>query len=468
MEKKITYIPAKKGKGSARSDKSCNDILRVAAYCRVSTDHEEQQSSFENQVDYYTKLIARKTEYELAGIYADEGITATNTRKRDGFNRMMADCDAGKIDLIITKSISRFARNTQDCLKYTRHLKELGVNVIFEKENISTMDSSGELLFTILSSLAQEESRNISENCKWAIRHNFKKGKPTINIKRFTGYDRDENGKLVINKEQAAIVRRIYTLFEEGFGYMSIGKILSEEGIKGLFAEGWHSGTIRHMLENEKYCGDLLMQKYYVEDYLTKKLKKNKGERDMYFVADDHEAIIPKDEWNAVQMEIKRRYEYMEEANVHCYGPDGSPFTVRVLCGQCGEIYRRNKRCNKEYIYWICANKRFKKGCKAENINEDTLYKVFQMAWNSIWYRRDEYMINWNRQIKEGNPLERLRAKQMIELMSEGKLEDRVPELVRMTLERIIVYDKTHFEVRFLDGTIKNIRVSKEQYCFKN
>lgn len=205
MARQVVHIPAQRN--IANRAVARNTKLRVAAYCRVSTEQDEQLNSFENQVTYYTEFITRNPNYELAGIYADEGISGTSTKRREQFNRMIADCEAGKIDLIITKSISRFARNTQDCLNYSRKLKDLGIGITFEKENISTMDSTGELLFTILSSLAQDESRSISENCQWGIRSLFKQGVVHINTNRFYGYDKDEDGRLVINPEQAKVVR---------------------------------------------------------------------------------------------------------------------------------------------------------------------------------------------------------------------------------------------------------------------
>lgn len=208
MARNITVIPALVRRTDSHGIKSVKK-LRVAAYCRVSTDREDQMHSFEAQVDYYTRYIHEWENYEMAGIYADEGISGTNVRKREQFKKMIEDCKAGKVDLVITKSISRFARNTQDCLQYSRLLKNLGIGIIFEKENITTLASTGELLFTILSSLAQDESRNISENCKWGIRSKFKKGELHINTCKFLGYDKDEDGKLVINAEQAKTVSRI-------------------------------------------------------------------------------------------------------------------------------------------------------------------------------------------------------------------------------------------------------------------
>ena len=216
MARSITVIPAKQTLTQASTENRLSEKIRVAAYCRVSTDQEEQQSSYENQVSYYRAYIQNNPQYEYVDIYADEGITGTSTKKRDAFNRMIEDCRAHKIDLIITKSISRFARNTLDCLNYVRELKGLGIGIIFEKENINTLDAKGEVLPTILSSLAQDESRSISENSAWGIRRRFEQGQYTIATKRFLGYDRDKNGNLVVNPRQAKIVQRLYREFLDG------------------------------------------------------------------------------------------------------------------------------------------------------------------------------------------------------------------------------------------------------------
>lgn len=226
--------------------------MRVAAYCRVSTDQEEQLLSYENQVRFYTESINSNPEYECARIYADEGISGTNTKKRDEFNRMIMDCRAGKIDRIITKSISRFVRNTLDCLNYVRELKRLGIGVTFEKEAIDTLDAKGEVLLTILSSLAQDESRNISENSTWGIRKRFEIGQHKMSTKRFLGYDADENGKLVVNKQQAKIVKRIFMDFLWGKTTDYIKQIFEREGV--INWDGgtrWQSTTIASMPENE-------------------------------------------------------------------------------------------------------------------------------------------------------------------------------------------------------------------------
>ena len=432
----------------------------------MSTDREEQESSFKNQKAYYEKYISEKPDYELAGIYADEGISATNTKKREQFKQMISDCEAGKIDLVITKSISRFARNTQDCLQYSRQLKDLQIPIIFEKEGINTMEASGELLFTILSSLAQEESRNISENCKWAIRHNFQNGKPSINTTLFMGYDMGEDGKLVINEKQAKIVRRVFHLFEEGYTPSYIGRILREDGVKGVKSKSWASSVIQAMLKNEKYAGDILMQKTYTPDFLTKKKYINHGEVDQYFMENCHEAIIPKDEWLAVQLEIERRDAYREEINGAVYhnSKGTNPYSQHVLCGHCGSVYRRKTWSRNGRYFWMCGTKQDTRlaECQAENVLETSIDKAFQIAWNSIVAQAEELTPKWDRMIEEGNPLERLRAKQMKLLVTEGPVHERIYELVIMVLERMIIYDKRTFEVRFLDGSTKKVVLPEE------
>ena len=464
MARNITVIPAKTRNHNVNSQVAANAKIRVAAYCRVSTDREEQESSFKNQQDYYTKYIADHADYTMAGIYADEGITATNTKKRENFKRMIEDCEKGNIDLVITKSISRFARNTQDCLFYSRKLKELRIPIIFEKEGINTMDASGELLFTILSSLAQEESRNISENCKWAIRHNFAKGKPSLDAKHFLGYDKNEDGKLVVNKEQAALVKRIFLLFEEGLSETEIGHVLRGEGIKGMRGDTWPNTAIRNMLRNEKYCGDLLMQKTYTVDFLSKKKAKNNGEVEQYFVEDNHEAIIPKDEWKAVQLELDRRECYMQEFGLGIYSNCFSPYSGHIICPKCGRPFRKCGGKNNSLDYWMCASKKDNGAgaCSAENIKAKSLDEAFRIAWNSLVKDRNKLKKEWERRINEGDPLERLRAKQFIAQTEEGAIKAVYQELIRLVLERINVIDKTTFEVRFLDGSVKMVCLPTE------
>lgn len=252
---------------------------RVAAYARVSTDHEEQLTSYEAQVDYYTGYIKSRDDWEFVHVYTDEGISATGIAKREGFRKMVEDALAGSIDLIVTKSVSRFARNTVDSLSTIRKLKEKGCECYFEKENIWTFDSKGELLITIMSSLAQEESRSISENVTWGQRKRFSDGKVCVPYSHFLGYDKGEDGSMVLNEEEAKIVRRIYGLFLQGHSPYAIAKRLTEEGVRTPAGkEKWHSCTVKSILVNEKYKGDALLQKSYTVDFLTKKTKINEGE----------------------------------------------------------------------------------------------------------------------------------------------------------------------------------------------
>ncbi|MFK4475701.1 DNA invertase Pin-like site-specific DNA recombinase, partial [Paenibacillus sp. RC73] len=263
---------------------------KVAAYCRVSTDSEEQKESYTNQVNHYTQYIQNNLEWEMADIYADEGITGTSTKNRTQFHRMIQDARNGKLDLILVKSISRFARNTLDLLKYVRELKSLGVAVFFERENINTLDTTGEVLLTILSSLAQDESRNISENSRWGILRGFQNGKVFCNTNRFLGYDKDEHGELVINEPEAEIVRRIYEEYLDGKSYQAIARGLMRDHIKTVTGgDTWWDSSITLILTNEKYYGALLQQKTVTVDFLTHKRVRNKGQEQQYLIEDNHE-----------------------------------------------------------------------------------------------------------------------------------------------------------------------------------
>ena len=261
MARKIEVIPARP-EFTNRAERKQRKT-RLAVYCRVSTSQEDQLESFENQQIHYRDYVASHPTYELVKIYADEGITGTNTRRREEFKAMIADCEAGLIDMVITKSISRFARNTADCLQYTRLLRDKGIGVLFEKEDIFTLDGKGELLITIMSSLAQDESRNISENITWGIRARFQQGKMHLNTNRFLGYDKDKDGALVINEAQAEIVRRIFDQFLDGLSPDIIASRLNHDGIPGVCGiPQWKNSTIKNILRNEKYKGDALLQKY--------------------------------------------------------------------------------------------------------------------------------------------------------------------------------------------------------------
>lgn len=329
--------------------------LRVAAYARVSTDHEEQATSYEAQIDYYTRYIQSRPDMEFCGMYADEGISAVTTARREGFKQMIADALDGKFDRILTKSVSRFARNTVDSLTTIRKLKDKGIGVTFEKENIDTLDSKGELLITLMSSLAQEESRSISENTTWGQRKRFSDGKVNMPFSRFLGYDRGENGEPVVNEGEAETVRRIYKLFLDGMSTSAMARLFTNEGIPTPGGKvKWQSTTIESILTNEKYRGDALLQKSFCVDFLTKKMKKNEGEVQSFYVKDSHPAIVSGEVFELAQSELRRR---RESGRRIC---SGSVFAGKIICGECGglfgsKVWGSNTKYRK--IIWRCNNK---------------------------------------------------------------------------------------------------------------
>lgn len=436
----------------------------MAAYCRVSTDQLEQLSSYEAQLEYYTKYISNHPDYDFGGVYADEGISGTNTKKREQFNKMIRDCKAGKIDMIITKSISRFARNTLDTLNYVRELKELGVGVIFEKENINTLDSKGEVLLTILSSLAQDESRNISENSTWGIRRRFEQGKVIVNHKKFLGYDKDENGNLIINEKQAKIVRRIYKDYLDGKGPNRIAKELEEEGVLNWNGKvKWYESTIRNMLSNEKYKGDALLQKTYTVDFLTKKRVENNGEVPQYYVEESHPAIIEKETWEAVQLEMERRRAFAEEYGISKvdYATVNNPFAGKIICGCCSSPFGRKVwNSNDERlrrVIWRCNNKykvKGEKGCENKHIEDKLLYQVFINSFNAMIENKDYFKEKWKNGLKSDNLLVRYKAKQFIEILEDAKpLEEFDMDLFFRIIEKITVFKEEKIIVTLLDST---------------
>ena len=415
---------------AAEGGGSRQNRIRVAAYCRVSTDEERQLDSFENQVEHYTAVINENKRWELAKVYSDEGISGCSTRSRKGFLSMIEDCEQGRIDLIITKSISRFARNTQDSLNYTRKLRDMGIGIIFEKEGINTLESSGELLLTLFSCFAQEESRSISENTTWGIRSRFKQGIPHLNAEVLLGYDKDSSGKLVINEEQAATVRRIFRMFLEGFSLRAIASELNRCEVPGVHGEArWCAVTISRMLQNEKYKGALLMQKTYTVNYLTKHQAVNRGQREQYYIEDDHEPIIDPDEWEAVQQEIERRRLFREEHGLRgMYGSGGSAFYSKLFCRSCGARMQRIYRAGVRKPYWECG------GC-GRHLTDAALKEAFCQTFNRIIKNRELRMSRWNEMIVSGSALERLRARQMIEISMEGCIAFEIHELTQAVLQ---------------------------------
>lgn len=364
---------------------------RVAAYARVSTDSDEQQTSYDAQVDYYTRYIQSKAEWEFVKVYTDEGISGLNTKKRDGFNEMIEDALNGKIDLIVTKSVSRFARNTVDSLITVRKLKERGVEIYFEKENIYTLDSKGELLITIMSSLAQEESRSISENVTWGRRKSFADGKVSLPYKQFLGYEKGEDGLPKVVDEQAVLVRRIFDLFMCGKTPCGIAALLTKEGVSTPAGKSvWQPTTVLSMLQNEKYKGSALLQKNFTVDFLTKKMKVNDGEVPQYYIENSHEAIINPAEFDWVQAELERRKKLGRAYS------GKSIFSTKLICADCGEFYGSKVwQSNTKYrrTIWQC-NRKFKNNdkCTTPNITEDEIKTRFIRAYNILVYDRDSVL----------------------------------------------------------------------------
>lgn len=382
---------------------------RVAAYARVSTDNEEQLSSYGAQVDYYTRYIQANSEWDFVEVYADEGISATSTKKRDGFNRMIQDALDGKVDMIITKSVSRFARNTVDTLTTVRNLKEKGVEVFFEKENISTLDSKGELFLTILSSLAQEESRNISTNVTWGQRKRFADGKVSLPYKHFLGYEKGEGGLPQIVENQAVVVRLIYKMFLEGNTPSGIARHLTKSGLPTPAGKQvWQTSTVESILTNEKYKGDAVLQKTFTVDFLNKKMKINEGEVPKYYVENSHPAIIAPETYGLVQEEFRRRRAAGRYTSaINC-------FANRMVCGDCGGFFGRKVwHSNSKYAntVWQCNRKfREKTYCQTPHLKEDVLKKAFVEAFNTMIENAEEIISTYQEmimKITDTKPLEK-------------------------------------------------------------
>ncbi len=385
MNSKVTIIPAKRKVGNSIKEAE-EPKLRAAAYARVLTYSEEQAISYDAQVEHYTEYIKSNPKWEFVEVFSDEGISGTYTKKRDGFNKMIKECMAGSIDMIITKSISRFARNTVDCLNFIRKLKEKNIAVFFEKENINTMYAKGEVLLTIMASLAQQESQSLSQNVKLGYQYRFQQGQMIVNHSRFLGYKKDE--------DDAVIVKRIYREYLEGLSLKEICKGLERDGVlTGAGKKKWIPSSVKLILTNEKYIGDALLQKTYTVDFLSKKRVVNNGIMPQYYVENRHEAIIPRDIFMRVREEMLRR------ANLHSgkkrkkrvYSSKYALSTI-VYCSKCGEIYRRIA-CNnrgKHSIVWRCLT-RVEGGpskCDAQTIKEDVLKEVTVKAINKILFEK--------------------------------------------------------------------------------
>ena len=367
--------------------------LRVAAYCRVSTKEEEQASSYEAQCEYYTDKIMSNKEWTMAGIFADEGITGTSTKKRTEFLRMIRQCKQKKIDLILTKSIQRFARNTLDCINYTRILRQLGIGVLFEKENINSLPADSEFMITMYGAMAQSESESISGNIRRGRQMHANVGTLKVPCHRLYGYKKDENEKFCIIPEQAEVVREIYERYKNGASLRNLKDWLESNHIKTVLGtEEWSVSAIKGILTNEKYCGDVLLQKTFCTDVISKKIVKNVGQLAQYYMPDHHEAIVSRETHQAVQAEMARRSALRSPSKQavtgrSCYTSKYA-LSDRLVCGECGTLYRRCTwtSLGRKYPVWCCTS-RLNYGTKycheSPTIKEEPLQAAILAAINS-------------------------------------------------------------------------------------
>ena len=436
---KVITIPAKP---EVASRQAVQRQLRVAAYCRVSTDDEEQLTSYEAQQNYYTDKIMTNREWTMAGIFADEGITGTSARKRPEFLKMIRLCKQKKIDIVLTKSISRFARNTVDCLNYIRALRELGIAVIFEKENINTLEADREILITMLGAFAQAESESISANVRWGKRQAMREGKTIIQYNRLYAYEKGEDGKPKIIQEQAEVVRSIYEQYLSGASLRMIKDRLETEQIPNVTGGSqWTITAIRSILTNEKYCGDVLLQKTYISDCISRKVIRNTGQLPMYLVQNHHEGIVERKTFDAVQAEMARRSAGKSPSKKNA--PTGMTsyaskyaLSERLVCGECGTLYRRCtwSKQGRKRIVWRCVS-RLDYGTKychnSPTLDEEPLQKAILAAINSVMSQKSTLI----RQITSAMEMEL--APVPGESMSLADIERRLGELNDQTRELV-------------------------------
>lgn len=455
---KVITIPAKP---EAASRPSIHRQLRVAAYCRVSTDDEEQLTSYEAQQNYYTDKIMTNQDWTMAGIFADEGITGTSARKRPEFLRMIRLCKQKKIDIILTKSISRFARNTVDCLNYIRALRELGIAVIFEKENINTLEADSEILITMLGAFAQAESESISANVRWGKRQAMREGKAIIQYDRLYAYQKGEDGKPQIIPDQAEVVQSIYKQYLAGASLRMIKDRLEAEQIPNVAGNArWTITAVRSILSNEKYCGDVLLQKSFVSDCINRKVIRNTGQLPMYLVQNHHEGIVDRKTFHAVQTEMARRNAGKSPSKKNASTGMTSyaskyALSERLVCGECGTLYRRcTWTCKgQKRIVWRCVSRLDygKKYCHhSPTLDEAPLQRAILAAINSAMSNKDHLI----RKLQSAMELEL--APMPGDHMSLADIEQRLQELGEQVRE-IVAKAAATKEVQFHAPLLKEI-----------
>lgn len=452
---------------------------RVCAYARVSTDSEEQETSYENQVKYFKEYIQRKPGWEYVGIYADEGLSGKNT-KRPQFIQMLKDCEKGKIDKIITKSVSRFARNTLDCIQTIRKLKEKGIGVYFEKENLDTMQASSEFVLTLMASLAEEESRSISNNIRWSVKKRFEKGELIMSTAHFLGYTKDEDGNLRIVPEEAVTIKRIYQDFLDGYSLRQIKLGLEQDEIKTPTGKDvWHISTIKSILQNEKYMGDCLLQKTYLADFLSPRRVKNEGQAPMYYVEDSHAGIVTKEMFELVQQEFIRRNELRSASNTGKGKYSGRyPFSGIIICGLCGASYRRHQQYNKykKYHTWVCKvhENEGNHKCKAKPIKEKALEQAFVNSINSLIESKEELIVSLketisdtlnestNSRIEEiGDKIKQEQDKIMTSLQKRQSGEIDEAEYIKISRQAMKEIDSLNMETAEIEAELGRVQLTE-------
>ena len=438
--KKITKIEENKNVTDAKRK------LRVAAYCRVSTDSDAQAESLEAQVTHYENYIAARNDWKCAGVYYDEGITGTKKEKRPELNRMLADCKAGKIDFIISKSISRFSRNTADCLELVRKLLNLNIPVYFEKENINTGSMESELFLSILSSMAADESLSISENSKWSVQLRFENATFKIGCPPY-GYDWNKQN-IVVNPEQAAIVKRIFASALSGIGTAKIANMLNEEKIPTRKGNHWSASTVKGILTNEKYTGDVLFQKTYTDAQFNR--HHNRGEKNQYFVSDHHEAIISHSEFEAAEKMLKQ---HAKEKNVI---PDSEKyqnryaFSGKIICGKCGSTFKRRTHYTSgdSYIAWCCnTHLNDKNACSMKSIKDDDLKLAFVTMMNKLVFAHRYVLKPYTEALKTESTDDSLRRIQELttELAQNTEQRERLQQLAAQGfLDKVLFTKETN------------------------
>ena len=475
---------------------------RMAAYCRVSSDKDEQLHSLRAQKSYYEKALAEDAGCEFAGIYADEGISGTGVKKREGFLRMIDDCRAGKIDGVVTKSVSRFGRNTVDTLVYTRELRSLGIDVYFEKENIHSIDPAGELLLTLISATAQNESMGLSENIKWGVRRRYENGDAgSLPLGKFYGYTQ-KNRKITVNADEAVVVQRIYSEYLAGYTSAQIAERLTKDGIPTERGNAvWGLSSVYRILNNEKYKGDTLFQKTYIEDPISHRREKNDGVLPQFYAENSIPAIVSREVWGLAAAERERRKRYCKEHSLTVYrtGSEEYPLSMRVVCGTCGRTFmllESKARDDSGRRYWRCTSFRGNNGmpikgrrftprgqplrlnidgtkshvryrrahrklpeprqmlCTDIEIDADRPEKAFVLAWNLLVSKKQMYQSSLKRTMQTTDDmLPRYRASELCRLIDEvGKLNAFDYHFSLAVLEKIEITPQGKLAVCFLGG----------------